>query len=76
MSRLAVRRAPTMPELVVMLSGMPDGPDRARVEEWYWCLAIEKHGLRRAGWYRAEYEWLRAHRDCLSGETIAREVAA
>lgn len=53
---------PTMGELVVILRSLDDGPQRAQVEEWYWALAIERHGPRRARWYREEYEWLRAHR--------------
>lgn len=55
-----VLRAPTMPEVVGMLADMADGPGRARLEDWYWALAIEKHGPRRAGWFRAEYRWLRS----------------
>lgn len=53
---------PTTAELVVALRHLPDGPVRAQLEEWYWALAIEQHGPRRARWYREDYAWLRAHR--------------
>lgn len=59
MSRL---RAPSMVELTAILRDMPDGPERARVEEWYWAKAVDHYGVRRARWYREEYEWLRAQR--------------
>jgi len=51
----------TTAELVVALRGA-DGAVRTQLEEWWWALAVEKHGARRARWYREEYEWLRAHR--------------
>ena len=53
---------PTTAELVVALRRLPDGPERARVEGWYWALAIEQYGPVWARWYREEYEWLRAQR--------------
>jgi hypothetical protein len=53
--------APTTTEIVYALRRLPDGPERARLTEWYWALAIERYGPQRARWYREEYEWLRAH---------------
>jgi hypothetical protein len=60
--RAAGLGVPTMAELVVALRGLPDGPQRARLEGWYWALADEKHGPLRARWYREELAWLRTHR--------------
>jgi len=51
----------TTAELVVALRAVPDGPVRAQLEDWYWALAIETHGLFLARRYREEYVWLRAH---------------
>ena len=48
-------------ELVVALRLVPAGPVRAQLEDWYWALAIDTHGLLLARRYREEYEWLRAH---------------
>lgn len=66
-------RAPTMAELVVLMRDLPDGPERRRVEGWYWAKAIDRFGVRRARWHREEYEWLRANR---RGSKVAQETAA
>ena len=51
----------TAAEIVVALRSLPAGPVRAQLEDWYWALAIDKHGLFLARRYREEYAWLRAH---------------
>lgn len=56
-------RPPTTTELAALIRDLPDGPERTRLEEWYWAKAIDEYGVRRAGWYRHEYEWLRARRE-------------
>jgi hypothetical protein len=54
-------RPPTMAELVVILRDVPDGPERAQLEDAYWAKATHRYGIPRARHYRWEYEWLRAH---------------
>lgn len=54
---------PTIEEIAVALRDPRlDESDRAQFESWYWALADERHGPRRARWYREDYEWLRAQR--------------
>lgn len=53
-------RAPTLAELVVLIRNEPD-PDRRRLlEDAYWSKSVTRHGFKKAAWYRAEYEWLKA----------------
>lgn len=56
------RRPLTTHEIVVRLRTLPDGPERTKLEGWYWALVGEECGLRWAKWWREEYEWLRARR--------------
>lgn len=58
---------PTAPELAVAIRNLPDGPERAQLESWYWALVAEHHGGGDRGeatakHFRAEYEWLRSRR--------------
>jgi hypothetical protein len=57
------RRPLTPHEIVVILRDLDDGPERTRLEGWYWALITEECGTRKADSWRKEYEWLRAHRD-------------
>ena len=68
-----MKRPLTMAELAALLRSLPDGPERSRIEGWYWAKAIDHYGEQLARWYRQEYEWLRAHRRAseIGGETAA-----
>lgn len=61
-----VVRPPTLLELVEMIRSLPDGPERSRLEGWYWAKVCDRHGARRAAHYRWEYTWLRRARRCPS----------
>lgn len=53
-------RPPTLAELARIISAMPDGPERDQLEGWYWAKVADRDGLRRMGWHRDDYQWLRA----------------
>jgi hypothetical protein len=51
---------PTAVELAVAIRRLPAGPERSKLEEWYWALVAEDQGEAMAKQWRAEYEWLRS----------------
>jgi len=53
-------RAPTLAELVALIRSEADAGRRAQLEAWYWAKETDRVGVRRARWYREEYEWLRS----------------
>jgi hypothetical protein len=47
--------------LAAAIQVLPEGPAHIRLADLYHALNVDRFGPERAGWYRKEYEWLRAH---------------